>query len=349
MLQACTADEYFGLGNEYNSLVTVVVPIYNTEKYLRRCLDSIINQSYSNLEIILIDDGSIDNSSKICYEYSINDHRIKIIRQKNAGVSVARNVGIRNATGQYITFVDSDDYIANDMVEILLHTIRKYNADISMCGMIRTSDKRNNMIDEDNSTVIYTQEEFVKVMLRITGNRIVHYPWGKLYKKEVLSSENQFPPGIKTGEDVISTFKAIIHSKSIVEVRSVKYYYFFNSSSVSNQLFNEDVIMLIRVWEDIFKISELYAPIYIDYVLYNLKRVDFTILCSLILYGNQEIDERFFSEKEIILKRLKKNKLFLLKGSMSFLRKCALIAICCNYELVRDFVRCVKKLNFQYS
>ena len=185
MLQACTADEYFGLGNEYNSLVTVVVPIYNTEKYLRRCLDSIINQSYSNLEIILIDDGSIDNSSKICYEYSINDHRIKIIRQKNAGVSVARNVGIRNATGQYITFVDSDDYIANDMVEILLHTIRKYNADISMCGMIRTSDKRNNMIDEDNSTVIYTQEEFVKVMLRITGNRIVHYPWGKLYKKEV--------------------------------------------------------------------------------------------------------------------------------------------------------------------
>ncbi len=114
--------------------ISIVVPIYNAEKYLDRCIQSILNQSYKDLEIILIDDGSTDSSNKICNNYQKRDNRIKFISQKNEGVSAARNRGISEATGEFIGFVDSDDYIQPNMYETLYGLINKYNCDISICG-----------------------------------------------------------------------------------------------------------------------------------------------------------------------------------------------------------------------
>ena len=105
--------------------ISVLIPVYNTEKYLRECVDSTISQTYSQLEIILVDDGSADNSGKICDEYAQNDKRVKVIHKPNGGLSSARNVGIDKATGEYIAFVDSDDYLKKDYVEKLLETIKK--------------------------------------------------------------------------------------------------------------------------------------------------------------------------------------------------------------------------------
>ena len=115
-----------------NNLISIIVPIYNVEKYLKKCIDSIINQTYKNLEIILVDDGSPDNCGKICDEYAKKDNRIKVIHKENGGVSSARNVGVENATGEYIGFVDSDDYIEKDMYEVLINNLKKENADISI-------------------------------------------------------------------------------------------------------------------------------------------------------------------------------------------------------------------------
>ena len=115
-------------------MISVIIPIYNVEKYLCRCLDSIISQSYKDLEIILVDDGSPDNSPSICDSYARNDNRIKVIHKTNGGLSAARNTGLKYAMGDFISFIDSDDYIEPKMYEILFNLITKFDSDISMCG-----------------------------------------------------------------------------------------------------------------------------------------------------------------------------------------------------------------------
>ena len=128
-----------------SDLISIIVPVYKVEKYIDECIKSIINQTYTNLEIILIDDGSPDNCGKICDEYAKNDKRIKVIHQKNMGQSVARNVGLEYAKGDYIGFVDSDDYIKNNMFEVLHNNLVSYNADISICNIIKV---KNNKLEK---------------------------------------------------------------------------------------------------------------------------------------------------------------------------------------------------------
>ena len=113
-----------------HELISIVIPVYNVEKYLKQCLDSIINQTYTNLEIILVDDGSTDNSGTICDYYSKIDKRIRVIHKKNEGQSIARNIGIKVSNGKYIGFLDSDDWVEQDMYRFLIENIEKYNADI---------------------------------------------------------------------------------------------------------------------------------------------------------------------------------------------------------------------------
>lgn len=118
-----------------NSLISIIIPIYNTSKYLKKCLDSIINQSYQNLEIILIDDGSTDNSGKIADEYAKKDPRTKVFHQKNAGQSAARNLGLKKATGDFISFIDADDYVGKDFISKLLSPYESTGVAITVCGM----------------------------------------------------------------------------------------------------------------------------------------------------------------------------------------------------------------------
>lgn len=115
-------------------LISIIIPVYKTEQYLKRCVESVLAQTYQDLEIILVNDGSPDNSLKICYEYAEMDRRIKVVNKENGGVASARNAGIDLAAGEYIGFVDSDDYIEPDMFELLVGLINEYKADISICG-----------------------------------------------------------------------------------------------------------------------------------------------------------------------------------------------------------------------
>ena len=142
--------------SKYKSLISIIIPVFNMEDKLNKCIQSVINQTYDNLEIILVNDGSKDNSLKICENYKNIDNRIKLISINNNGVSNARNIGIKNATGKYIGFVDSDDYIDNDMFETLYNNIKDNNADLSIIGyQIETIDnkviKNTNL---DHSTIV---------------------------------------------------------------------------------------------------------------------------------------------------------------------------------------------------
>ena len=168
-------------------LVTIIVPVYNVENYLNRCLDSIIKQSYKNLDIILINDGSTDNSLKICNNYAKSDTRITVINIENSGPSICRNIGLEKAKGSYISFVDSDDYVEKHFIETLLKTQKNTNADVVGCS-INVNDVNGDIFDayNDYELVVYKKNTLIKEYLE---DKIAFAVWGKLFTKESLMNQ----------------------------------------------------------------------------------------------------------------------------------------------------------------
>lgn len=211
-------------------LISVIVPVYNVEEYIRECLNSIINQTYKKLEIILIDDGSTDKSGEICEEYMAKDNRIKVIHQGNAGLSDARNAGIEIATGNYIQFIDSDDYIDEDMLETLYNLIIENDADIAMCSNYILKDGIKSC-ECSNKKYIYDRKEALKEIL--IDETIRSYSWNKLAKKE-LFNEIRFPSK-RVFEDVLTTPKLFEKSNKVVFLDTPKYYYRQRKGSILNK------------------------------------------------------------------------------------------------------------------
>lgn len=214
--------------------ISIIVPVYNVEKYLRQCLDSIINQTYKNLEIILADDGSEDSSGKICDEYAKVDNRIKVIHNEHMGVSCTRNVGLDNATGEYISFIDSDDCVAENFIETLYKLCIDNNCDISECDFSKFTDK----IKVDNFKRKIKILDRHKMQLRLHSRYYVRtvIPVNKLCKR-YLYENLRFPAG-KIHEDEFITYKVFYNCKSDIVVSNEKlYYYRHNSQSITGSKF----------------------------------------------------------------------------------------------------------------
>lgn len=218
--------------------ISVVVPIYNVEDYLRECINSIINQTYRNLQIILIDDGSTDSCGAICDEFALKDKRILVIHKMNGGLSDARNVGINSATGDFITFVDSDDVIEKDMIEYLFSQLSLYNADISVCQPMHISDNGQKLDLPRINFANYTLNGNYACMHDYLCNKGINtVAWGKLYNIK-LWGDIKYPVG-KYHEDVFTTYK-IIAKASIITVSSErKYLYRIRPSSIMLSSFSE--------------------------------------------------------------------------------------------------------------
>ena len=212
-------------------LITIVIPIYKVQEYLEKCLNSVICQTYTNLEIILVDDGSPDNCGQICDDYAKKDSRIKVIHKENGGLSDARNAGIKNATGKYITFVDSDDYITEDYVEYLYNLIKKNDSKLSICG-IKTVWKNDKKCENEKERIecLNSQEVFER-MLFAKGIEVAAY--GKLYLTE-LWKEYEFPVG-KVYEDTAVIYKLIEKAQKITYGTKNCYYYVARVGSISKQ------------------------------------------------------------------------------------------------------------------
>lgn len=211
--------------------ISVIITVYNVEKYLSRCLDSVVNQTFKDLEIICVNDGSTDNSAEILDRYASKDKRIIIINQKNGGLSAARNTGLRHASGQYIGFVDSDDWIDIDYYECLIGLAEKNNADIVMAGM-RVVDQDNIY---DNTTPNMVTNNFVKKIKNLPNGGIND----KLLKSELFQGL-EFPVG-RYYEDNVVLLKVMYYSKIVVFTNSVSYYYFMNQSGICRTT-NNDIV-----------------------------------------------------------------------------------------------------------
>lgn len=220
--------------------ISVIVPVYKVEKFLARCIESIQRQTYKNLEIILIDDGSPDNSGEICEKYAENDSRIQVIHKINGGLSEARNIGIEFAAGQYISFVDGDDWIDVDMIEMLYKVCRDKQADIAECSY------RNvyvNRIEEETSCtaeiVEATNISALEGMLDWKYFKPV--AWNKLYKRSVIG-DIRYPAG-KFHEDEFTTYKYFYNAKKIVYVDVSKYNYDrTRNDSITGSDFSENAL-----------------------------------------------------------------------------------------------------------
>lgn len=211
--------------------VSIIVPIYNVEQYLDECVKSIISQTYKNIEIILVDDESPDNSPAMCDEYAKSDERVKVIHKKNGGLSSARNAGLDIATGDYVLFIDSDDYITNDFVEQLLHTAAASKADIAMCNF--TSDTKTLDLGISDSFKIYTPKQATRAILK---EHISTMAQTKLFRAELLDGI-RFPLG-RIYEDYGTIYKLFDKAGSIACVDTRKYYYRYNPDSITNKRFS---------------------------------------------------------------------------------------------------------------
>ncbi len=227
-------------------LISVVVPIYNVEKYLDRCVKSILEQTYTNLEVILVDDESPDNCPAMCEEYAKNDARVKVIHQKNKGLSGARNAGIDIAKGEYIAFVDSDDYITNDFIEVLYNACIVTGSEIAQC---KYQYVEGNPVDDTKDCFgKETQEKSTGGLYSYTGKEMIsnmYIPdgayfvvaWNKLYKASIFK-EIRYPLG-KIHEDEATTHKLFFEAKKAVFVDKFMYGYFCAQQSITRNSFSK--------------------------------------------------------------------------------------------------------------
>ena len=213
----------------YNIKISIIVPIYNVENYLDKCIKSIINQSFKNLEIILVDDGSPDNCPAICDEWAKKDNRIKVIHKENGGLSDARNAGLAVATGEYIAFVDSDDYIEADIYKKLLSVALNNKCDIVSCKLRMVYENDKNFVTKDDSEdiIIYSTEDAMSALI---DDKIRQVVWNKLYKADIIKNI-PFDVG-KHHEDEFWSYKAIGNATKIATIDYTGYNYLQRSGSI---------------------------------------------------------------------------------------------------------------------
>lgn len=240
-----------------NPLVSVIIPIYNVEKYLSECLDSVINQTYSNLEIILVDDGSTDNSSDICSEYANIDKRIKVVRQNNRGLVGARKAGISIATGEIATFVDSDDWIDLNMYKVMVKAMVESEADIVTSGLIREYGSYFLIDPEEIKPGIYNNAELEKVIKsnlidknKFFKSNISIHIYNKLFERKLLlHNQLLIPEDITVGEDAACVYPCVLESNKIVVLNELFYHYRIRNDSIMGQSNVKDLYRIKQLYQ----------------------------------------------------------------------------------------------------
>lgn len=215
-------------------IISIIVPVYRVEKYLKRCIESLIAQSFDSYEIVLVDDGSDDNCPLICDEYSLHYSFIKTYHKTNGGLSDARNYGLTKATGQYVTFVDSDDYVSSDYLSCLYNGV-KNECEIACCGVSNEYENGNvfSTLGVQENCVFNRDEAFTEMCY---GSKLPIFAWGKLYKKNIVS-DILFPLG-RLHEDIATTYRIIDKTEKVYISNSKAYHYILRQGSILHTTFN---------------------------------------------------------------------------------------------------------------
>jgi len=268
-----------------NELISIIIPAYNVEKYLDRCLETVVNQTYKNIEIILIDDGSTDATPILCDEWAIKDQRIKVIHKVNGGLSAARNTGMELATGKYIGFVDSDDWIEYDMFAYLHHLIIKYHVEAAFCDFRRLKDKKTKK-NEKEKLIIRKDEALDRYFYRVDGGKSSYAVWCGLYNKDAIKNI-KFIIG-EINEDVLFRYEVYKRIRKIAFSNLCKYNYFINDTGITMGKLSQKDYSLFRIWDYI--VEQEKDTCHYEYAVLNRKRATYTLYVKGVLSGNENVD-----------------------------------------------------------
>lgn len=335
-------------------LITIIVPVYNVERYLSRCIESIQCQTYRNWELFLVDDGSVDSSGSICDSYADNDKRIHVIHQKNQGVSIARNVALDRAQGEYIQFIDSDDWEPEDALSYLYTLLNKEKADFCMAQYRLT---KNQDILLGNETIVHScdiqerclsRSEFLDKFFKVHTQEQVQYLWAKLFKADLFRGV-RFMKGVASGEDIAGLFPVILKSKRIAYSSKIVYNYFVNPSGVTKTDFNSTTFDPILAWDNIVQNAERFGDKDIlNLANLNKKRAEFAILCTLAISKHFDYNyQRFSKEIDLLLCNLKKNRSELLHAPIPFSRKVLVVLFSRSYYVTAKMIQGILRLGIQ--
>lgn len=322
--------------------ISIIIPVYNVEKYLATCLDSVINQTYKNLEILLIDDGSTDSSGLICEQYSKKDTRIKTIHKKNGGLSDARNVGISYASGDYISFIDSDDFIDINTFTILNQYIKQYNADIITFNYYDYYNK--DKISPHllfNNLKFYAQQEFHSTFAKDLFNKYEMNvtAWNKVYKRKIFNNI-KFPYG-KLFEDTFSDIYILNQCNNILVIPDTLYYYRRRNDSIIGKHIQEKKYNIINIDSIEAKIMSA-----VDFYIFANHNKESTEMLFRILKNS--LDDILFSANRNQYKNYELALIYLLKNlykkpQLSLKIKFGILKRCFNIELYRRLIILFKK------
>lgn len=266
-----------------NELISIIIPVYNAEHFLERCLSSLLSQTYKNLEIILVNDGSTDNSANIINQFAKKDSRISPIHQNNQGVSTARNIGLKNANGDFIGFVDADDEVLPEMYEVLLKNALENKADISHCGFeVITRDSTVKFHGTGDFSILDKNQGVQEIL---SGTRVEPSVCNKIYKKNVIENL-EFPTDIKINEDLLFNIEAFYKAETSVFNDVVLYRYINNGESASRSAFTE------KKAKDIYEVAKRIKNLIKD------KELEFSV------------NHFYISKLLLILQQLKQNNLY---------------------------------------
>ena len=301
--------------------ISVIVPVYKVEKYLDRCIESILNQTFKDFEVILVDDGSPDRCPAMCDEWAKRDSRITVLHQKNGGASSARNAGLRVAQSEYIGFVDSDDWIEPRMYEILYNLICNNNADMAISEICKKSGD-----DCPIKSEIWNSHDCLDNFFRINGESDTHTVCTRLIKKSLFDGWH-FIQG-RMNEDVHACYCLSSLAKKTVYTNEKLYHYFRNTEGVTNREFSLKKADLLYMWDIVLDMTKKMHPEYIYACEMNQRRACFTLLMRMMIDGYDKKDCTLNEFKQDLKKKVRGSALKLLKWKMPISRKIFLMILC---------------------
>ena len=306
--------------------ISIIVPVYNVEAYLERCVESILKQTYSNLEILLVNDGSTDKSGELCDQLALRDQRIRVIHKENGGLSDARNRGIDEASSDLIGFIDSDDYIDKDMYETLYRHLRESNSDLSMCGHYDVFHQIPEKQVSEIKTWELSSEEAIKMVMeaKILSVTAVN----KLYKKE-LFNHLRFEVG-KIAEDAFIMIRLLDQCQKVVATNEKKYYYVHRENSITTQKFSLKFLNVIEAYEQNANIIREHYPAIADVATMRLNWAHFYVLDRLLI--DSDFKDKQLEDK--LIHYLKQNRVNILRDArFTNARKISFLALLFSRKL----------------
>lgn len=325
-------------------LISVIIPVYNVEDYIHRCINSVLNQTYKNLEIILVDDGALDRSGDICDEYSEQDQRIIVVHKENGGLSSARNAGLDIARGKFISFVDSDDWIAKDTMQYCINLINSEEemVDVVQYGVALVSSESEQISNKGDTITRFKGKDILNHLMVMSTRTDSYFSVCRCLFAAHLLKDEKFPEG-RINEDIAYKYKVLSKANYMIDSNAIKYFYYQSTGSITTEGFKKKDLDLFIAAEELKNLTanESYGSIRkLGEVKY--ARTSLSLLCKIAYFGIKDSSVDKQTTVKELQKKLRSDFLILINSPIPLSRKCCACLLVINIKLLEVPVKVYK-------